>query len=53
VILMSRHVSADIYEAACWGLLVQVFLRPPVGGYLWLAWMLLIIGTRARQVVEH
>jgi O-antigen ligase len=39
------------YEAACWGLLVQGFFYDILWEeYLWLAWMLLIMATRARQV---
>ena len=39
------------YEAACWGLLVQGFFYDLLWEeYLWLAWMLLIMATRARQV---
>jgi len=39
------------YEAACWGLLVQGFFYDILWEeYLWLAWMLLIMATRAQQV---
>jgi len=47
----SSHIRLISYEAACWGLLVQGFFYDILWEeYLWLAWMLLIMATRARQV---
>jgi O-antigen ligase len=47
----SSHIRLISYEAACWGLLVQGFFFDILWEeYLWLAWMLLIMATRARQV---
>lgn len=47
----SSRLRLISYEAACWGLLVQGFFYDILWEeYLWLAWMLLIVATRARQV---
>lgn len=47
----SARIRLISYEAACWGLLVQGFFYDILWEeYLWLAWMLLIMATRARQV---
>ena len=47
----SSRLRLISYEAACWGLLVQGFFYDILWEeYLWLAWMLLIMATRARQV---
>ena len=47
----SSRLRLISYEAACWGLLVQgLFVDLLWEEYLWLAWMLLVIGTRAVQV---
>lgn len=47
----SSRLRLISYEAACWGLLVQGFFYDILWEEcLWLAWMLLIMATRARQV---
>jgi O-antigen ligase len=47
----SSRLRLISYEAACWGLLVQGFFYDILWEqYLWLAWMLLIMATEARQV---
>jgi O-antigen ligase len=49
----SSRLRLISYEAACWGLLVQgLFMDMLWEEYLWLAWTLLVVAMRARQVTR-